>query len=117
MPKCDHCPTRAIRVYQRIWHVFDVRPTGRYGNERIEYEIEEPLGVNNLHLCLEHEARFLAGSLQSESGDHRSDLMTVDELTKFVLRVCEAQNGLCMDVPWERRRLAQAIGSALYRRP
>jgi len=42
--------------------------------------------------------------------------MTCDELIEFILCVCEAQDGLCMDVPSERRRLARAIVGALYQR-
>ena len=39
--------------------------------------------------------------------------MTRDELTKIILPVCERYNGLCMDVAWERRRIAQAIAKAI----
>jgi len=39
--------------------------------------------------------------------------MTRDELTEVILAVCERYNGLCMDVAWERRRLAQAIVRAI----
>jgi hypothetical protein len=63
MPKCDHCPKRAERNYQRIWHVFDVTRSGDYAKERVDYNIEEPLDENNRHLCVEHEAAFLAGDL------------------------------------------------------
>lgn len=42
--------------------------------------------------------------------------MTLDELVEFILPVCEAQDGLCMDVPSERRRLARAIAAALHQR-
>ena len=42
--------------------------------------------------------------------------MTKDELAAVILRVCEAQDGLCMDVPAERRRLAQAIADGDGRR-
>jgi hypothetical protein len=39
--------------------------------------------------------------------------MTFDELLKIIIAVCEVQNGLCMDVAWERRRLAKAIANAI----
>lgn len=39
--------------------------------------------------------------------------MTFDELLKIITAVCEAENGLCMDVAWERRRLARAIANAI----
>jgi hypothetical protein len=42
--------------------------------------------------------------------------MTQDQLTTLILGICEAHDGLCMDVPAERRRLAQAIAIALARR-
>src|SRR4051812_40935190 len=42
--------------------------------------------------------------------------MTTDQQTALILDVCEAQDGLCMDVPAERRRLARAIAKALARR-
>jgi hypothetical protein len=41
--------------------------------------------------------------------------MTLDELTAFIVGICDAQDGLCMDVPSERHRLARAVGTALYR--
>ncbi len=37
-----------------------------------------------------------------------------DSVFDIVLAVCEAQDGLCMDVSAERRRLASAITTALY---
>jgi hypothetical protein len=39
--------------------------------------------------------------------------MTLDELFKLILAVCEQQDGLCVDVSWERRRLARAIARKL----
>ena len=39
--------------------------------------------------------------------------MTTDQLTALILDICEAHDGLCMDVPAERRRLARAIARAL----
>ena len=39
--------------------------------------------------------------------------MTFDELLKIITAVCETENGLCMDVAWERRRLARAIANAI----
>ena len=61
MPKCDHCSKKAVRNYQRIWHIFDITRSGGYTNERADCDIEEPIEENNLHLCKEHEAAFLAG--------------------------------------------------------
>lgn len=39
--------------------------------------------------------------------------MTIDELTEIILGVGENLDSLCMDVAWERRRLAKAIAKAL----
>src|SRR5437763_7780103 len=35
--------------------------------------------------------------------------MKIDELTAFILGICEWNNSLCMDEPSDRRRLARAI--------
>jgi hypothetical protein len=37
-----------------------------------------------------------------------------DSVFDIVLAVCEAQDGLCMDVPAERNRLVRAITAALH---
>jgi hypothetical protein len=39
--------------------------------------------------------------------------MDIKRLTACILAVCERQDGLCMDVPSERRRLARAIAHAI----
>ena len=66
MPKCDSCPKQAVRNYQRIWHIFDIRykdAAVSYLNEQIDYELDEPAADDNRHLCKEHETAFLAGEL------------------------------------------------------
>ena len=63
MTSCDHCPKRAIRNYQRIWHVFTITRDGDYRAERMDYDLEEPVDDSNRHLCREHETAFLAGDL------------------------------------------------------
>jgi len=62
-PECDHCPKRAVRNYQRIWHIFKITRGGEYVSECVDYELEEPVDDSNRHLCAEHEAAFLAGDL------------------------------------------------------
>jgi hypothetical protein len=62
-PTCDYCSKSAVRNYQRIWHVFTVSRSGRYLAERVDYDLEEPVDDNNLHLCRQHEEAFLAGEL------------------------------------------------------
>lgn len=65
MLTCDHCPKRAVRHYQRAWHIFDITKDGDYTNERFDYDNDQkgPADENHLYLCKEHEAAFVAHEL------------------------------------------------------
>lgn len=50
---------------------------------------------------------------QCECGCHNENMDKVDVAVQVILDVCRKNDGLCMDVPDERVKLAEAIVNAL----
>lgn len=61
--KCDYCEEDAIVNYQKCWKRFLIDESEDYElDEHFDSsEIQEPTGQDNLHLCKEHEQKFLDG--------------------------------------------------------
>lgn len=66
MIKCDYCNKPAVRNYQKIWVSFFIRNKEReeYSkNPRPEYDVQEPNGEENVHVCEKCEERWLNNEL------------------------------------------------------
>ncbi len=59
--KCDYCKKKAICNYQDAIIRWDVLKDGSYDNSTIQ---DEGTGDNlNIHLCIDHEEKYLNGKL------------------------------------------------------
>ena len=67
MIKCDYCEKPAVRNYQRIWVSWVITGKGYSKNGRVEEsrkEIEPGKSITkNIHVCREHEKKFIAENL------------------------------------------------------
>ena len=62
--KCDYCNKPATVNYQKVWVKWNIDKKGNYSkNFKTVFDIDEPVGDNNVHLCGEHEKKFLKGEL------------------------------------------------------
>lgn len=61
---CDYCSNLAIANYQKVWIKWKVFKNGDYSKSfKPQFDIEEPIGTNNIHVCEIHEVAFLNGEL------------------------------------------------------
>jgi len=61
---CDECRQRPpVRNYQKVWIRWRINPkTGDYSSRPIIlYQLEEPVGLENRHLCLDCSVKFENG--------------------------------------------------------
>jgi hypothetical protein len=64
MTKCNYCNRNAVANYQRVWIRWDVDKNGNYSKDYTEqFEMQEPIEENNLHLCAKHEEDLQNGEL------------------------------------------------------
>lgn len=63
---CTYCSNKAVANFQKVWIVWDVNESGAYGDEpKIEFDREEPVGEENVHVCEKHREEFRSGSLNN----------------------------------------------------
>lgn len=62
MPKCGFCDKPAVVNYQKTWLRFVIIGED-YQSPTIEPDIEEPTGEDNVHLCVDHEMKWLEGGI------------------------------------------------------
>lgn len=53
--ECDFCTNPAVRNYQKAWVVYEIDKIGEYDNGRIDYDLSDPSGEDNIHCCEEHD--------------------------------------------------------------
>lgn len=65
MIECDYCKKPAVRNYQKIWVSWKVdAKKEEYSKEpRLELDIEEAVDDENIHVCEDHEDKWLNGEL------------------------------------------------------
>lgn len=69
MTTCKYCDNPPVANYQKVWVRWAMTKAGDY-QKHPNYEgayylnkYDEPTGENNVHVCKEHEEKFLDGDL------------------------------------------------------
>ena len=61
--RCDYCNNEARVNYQKVWVRFKVKEDGGYEEDKNFNGCDiEPTYESNMHLCMKHEAEWLAGN-------------------------------------------------------
>jgi hypothetical protein len=61
---CSFCLEPAISNYQRVWIKWKVFKNGDYAKRFTpQFDIQEPIEENNIHVCSVHEQPFLNGEI------------------------------------------------------
>jgi hypothetical protein len=86
MMKCDRCGRRAVANLQRVWTVSMINEDDGYGDPHAQFDVEEPTGDDNLHLCRRH-AEGLGARLGARRATRRADRRPCRDLRQQVDRL------------------------------